>query len=63
LELSIYSSTPDGEIVKQRWWVEAKGRNKTVGPRDVKSAVLNAAGKNTIDVMVIATNAAFSISA
>jgi hypothetical protein len=60
LELSIYSSTPDGELVKQRWWVEAKGRNKTVGPRDVKSAVLNAAGKSTIDVMVIATNAAFS---
>jgi hypothetical protein len=60
LELSFYSSTPDGELVKQRWWVEAKGRSGTVGPNDVKSAVLNAAGNSTVDVMVVATNAAFS---
>jgi hypothetical protein len=60
LELSFYSASPDGELVKQRWWVEAKGRTRTVDPTEVKSAVLNAAGKNTIDVMVIATNTAFS---
>jgi hypothetical protein len=60
LELSFYSSSPDGELVKQKWWVEAKGRKKTVEPEEVKSAILNSAGKSGIDVMVIATNSAFS---
>jgi hypothetical protein len=55
-----YSASPDGELIKQRWWVEAKGRSRTVQPDDVKSAVLNAAGKTSVDVMVIATNSAFS---
>lgn len=40
LELSFYTSSPDGELVKQRWWVEAKGRSGTVEPYDVKNAVL-----------------------
>lgn len=60
LELSFYSSSPDGELVKQRWWVEAKGRTVTVEPAEVKSAVLNAAGKSGIDVLVVATNTVFS---
>lgn len=60
LELSFYSSSPDGELVKQRWWVEAKGRAKTVEPYDVKNAVLNSAAKSNIDVLVVATNATFS---
>jgi hypothetical protein len=60
LELSFYLASPDGELIKQRWWVEAKGRSGTVEPIEVKSAVLNAAGKSTVDVLVIATNAAFS---
>jgi hypothetical protein len=60
LELSFYSSSPDGELVRQKWWVEAKGRKRTVEPEEVKSAVLNVAGKSGIDVMVVATNSAFS---
>lgn len=60
LELSFYVSTPDGDLVKQRWWVEAKGRTGTVEPFEVKNAVINAAGKTAIDVLVIATNTNFS---
>src|ERR1035437_5960071 len=60
LELSFYTSSPDGDLVKNRWWTDAKGRSSTVEPTEVKSAVLNAAGKNSIDVLVIATNTAFS---
>lgn len=60
LELSFYASSPDGELVKQRWWVEAKGRSGTVEPTEVKGAVLNVAGKTGIDVLVVATNTAFS---
>lgn len=60
LELSFYSSSPDGELEKQKWWIEAKGRKKTVEPEPVKSAVQNVSGKRGIDVMVIATNSAFS---
>ncbi len=60
LELSFYVSSPDGDLVKQRWWVEAKGRTGTVEPFEVKNAVINAAGKAAVDVIVIATNTAFS---
>lgn len=60
LELSFYASTPDGDLVKQRWWVEAKGRKGTVEPFDVKKAVIDTAGKTDIDVVVIATNTNFS---
>ena len=32
LECSFYVSSPEGELIKQKWWVEAKGRKKTVEP-------------------------------
>lgn len=60
LELSFYVASPDGDMIKQKWWVEAKGRSGTVEPIEVHEAVLNAAGKPDIDVLVIATNTAFS---
>jgi hypothetical protein len=60
LELSFYVASPDGDLQQQRWWVEAKGRKSTVEPSEVKSSVLNASGKTGIDVLVIATNSAFS---
>lgn len=60
LELSFYMSSPDGDLTKQKWWVEAKGRKATVEPSEVHEAVLNAAGKLYIDVLVIATNSNFS---
>ena len=60
LELSFYVSSPDGDLVKQRWWIEAKGRTGTVESSEVKTAVINVAGKTDVDVLVIATNQAFS---
>lgn len=44
----------------QRWWIEAKGRSRTVEPAVVKEAVLTAAGRADVDVVVIATNTQFS---
>lgn len=60
LECSFYMASPEGELAKQKWWVDAKGRMKTVEPADVKEAVLNAAGKKDIDVFLLVTNTHFS---
>ena len=60
LECTFQMSAPDGEFLRQKWWVEAKGRKKTVEPSDVKEAVLNAAGKTHIDVLLVVTNSHFS---
>lgn len=60
LELSFYMSAPDGNLTKQKWWAESKGRKGTVEPSEVHEAVLNASGKSSVDVLVIATNSNFS---
>lgn len=60
LELIFFTPSPDGTLTKQTWWVEAKGRSKTVESSEVHEAVLNAAGKSHIEVLVIATNANYS---
>lgn len=60
LELVFFTPSPDGTLSKQAWWVEAKGRSRTVEPAAVHEAVLNAAGKDDVEVLVIATNANFS---
>lgn len=60
LECSFYMSNPEGDLSRENWWIEAKGRTSTVEPSEVKEAVLNAAGRNEIDVLVIATNTQFS---
>lgn len=60
IELAFYVPSPDGSIVKQKWWVEAKGRSDTVSSADVQAAVHNAAGISDVDVLVIATNSNFS---
>ena len=60
IECSFYSSLPDGELVKQKWWVDAKGRSKTVSPTDVKETVLNATAYDDVDVLLIVTNSYFS---
>ena len=60
LELTFFSPSPDGTLTKQVWWVEAKGRSGTVEAKEVHEAVLNAAGKSHIEVLVIATNSHFS---
>ena len=60
LEAHFLTPTPDGEIVQQKWWIEAKGRSGTVEPCDVKAAVLNAGNRSDLDVLIVATNTAFS---
>lgn len=60
LELTFFMPSPDGTLNKQHWWVDAKGRTGTVEAREVHEAVLNAAGKSHIEVLVIATNTNFS---
>jgi hypothetical protein len=60
LELKFTVPSPDAEIITERWWVEAKGRKKTVERSAVQKSVLNAAGRRDVDVMVICTNSLFS---
>ena len=60
LELAFFTPSPDGTLTKQIWWVEAKGRIGTVEAREVHNAVLNAAGKSHIEILVVATNSNFS---
>lgn len=60
LELAFFTPSPDGTLTKQIWWVEAKGRTSTVEPSEVREAVINAAGKVHIEVLVVATNTNFS---
>jgi hypothetical protein len=57
LEATFYLSGPDGDLTPQKWWVDAKGRKRTVEKAAVMAAAHNAQG---IDVLVIATNAVFS---
>jgi len=60
LELSFYVSSANGELIKQKWWIEAKGRISTVEPIEVQKAIYNIINKNDVDVLVIATNSHFS---
>ncbi len=60
LELAFFTPSPDGTLTKQNWWVEAKGRTNTVERSEVHEAVLNASGKDHIEVLVVATNTNFS---
>lgn len=60
LELSFYVSSTNGELTKQKWWIEAKGRTSTVEPIEVQKAIYNIINKNDVYVLVIATNSHFS---
>jgi hypothetical protein len=60
LECSFYLSNPEGDLRKEKWWVEAKGRTGTVEPSEVKDAVTNLEAESGIDVFVVATNTQFS---
>lgn len=60
LEVHFLIPGPDGEINRQKWWIEAKGRSSTVEIAAVRDAVLNAAGRADLDVVIIASNSVFS---
>jgi hypothetical protein len=60
LEATFHIPGPTGDLDTQRWWIEAKGRSRTVEPAAVKDAVVSAVGRNDVDVLVVATNSQFS---
>jgi hypothetical protein len=60
LEAVFDRASPDGELDRQRWWVECKGRSETVERNAVQQAVFDASGRNDVDILVVATNSRFS---
>lgn len=60
LECLFYTVGPDGEMQRQHWWIEAKGRSGTVEPSAVKDAVVNASAFDHVSTLIIATNTQFS---
>jgi hypothetical protein len=60
LEAHFYTPAADGELEAQKWWIECKGRNRTVEPDEVKSAANNALAIPGLDYVVVATNTQFS---
>ncbi|MFF3817420.1 restriction endonuclease [Streptomyces bluensis] len=60
LEAVFLHPTPDGDVEREKWWIEVKGRGGSVESAAVKSAVLNAAGHDDVDVLVVASNSVFT---
>jgi hypothetical protein len=60
IEASFSISTPDADVVRQRWWIECKGRKRTLEASVVKSSVNNVTANPEIDVLVVVTNTTFS---
>lgn len=60
LEAVFDRPSPDGELDRQRWWVECKGRTQTVERGAVQQAVLDASARTDVDILVVATNSRFS---
>jgi len=62
IEAQFGLSSPDAEVVRQKWWIECKGRSRTVEPDAVKRAVNNVQATSEVDVLVVVTNTSFSNS-
>jgi hypothetical protein len=60
IEAAFHIETPDGEMEKQVWWLEIKGRSKTVEPSVVHEALNNIVVNSNVDRFVIVTNTQFS---
>ena len=60
LTAKFYFPGADGENEVQEWWIECKGRKRTLEKQEVISAVTNAQARSGLDYVVIATNAQFS---
>ncbi len=60
LEAVFYNPAPDGSVDRTHYWVEAKGREKTVKKADVVDAILNVAAHPEVDILVFCTNSRFS---
>jgi len=57
---AVFHVSNGSELVPQTWWIEAKGREKTVEASEVKEAANNAMARKSLDVLVIGTNTQFS---
>lgn len=60
VEATFHHEEPDGSFRAQRWWLQAKGRKRTLEPAAVKEAVIDAQGTEGLEVLVVATNSRFS---
>lgn len=60
VEATFHVVGEDGEMQPAHWWIQAKGRSRTLEPMAVKEPVITAAGSADVDVIVVATNSAFS---
>jgi hypothetical protein len=60
LEASFHLESPDGSIDPQRWWIQVKGRSKTVEPAALQETILAVTNRSSVDVLVIVTNTQFS---
>lgn len=56
LECVFHVLDPSGEMISQRWWIEAKGRQGSVSPADIKESIHTTAGKSHVDIHLIVTN-------
>lgn len=60
IEATFHVEEPGGGFRPEHWWLQAKGRSRTVEPRAVKDAVVDAQGDADVAVLVVATNSRFS---
>ena len=60
LEATFYMATPDGEMRKEKWWIQLKGRSNTVEAAAVKEFIVTAEAFSDLGVLVVATNTQFS---
>lgn len=60
LEAVFDRPTPDGDLDRSTWWIEAKGRREAVPKNVVVKSVMEAGGAAGVDVLVICTNSRFS---
>lgn len=60
LQATFYGHTPEGDLQRELWWIEAKGRKSTVPPSEVKKSIHHVAGIAEVDVLTLVTNTHFS---
>lgn len=60
IEATFHVEEPGGGFRSEHWWIQVKGRSRTVEPQAVKESVVDAQGDAEVAVLVIATNSRFS---
>jgi hypothetical protein len=60
LEATFQVPTPDGEVSVEKWWIQVKGRNKTVEPEAIKNTLNNTTAISGVQILIIVTNTDYS---